>query len=115
MWLGWRVTTVGDVNGDGFSDVMVSGKFYDELFHDHGEVWLFYGSAAGLSATPDWIATAGVDEAFGCALGAAGDVNAELNDHAQSMRMRFSGCTPMRRAFPSAERGAGAHGSSPPP
>ena len=80
VWLGWRVTTVADVNGDGFSDVMVSGKFFDELYHDHGEVWLFYGSTAGLSATPDWIATAGVDEAFGCALGAAGDVNADGYD-----------------------------------
>ena len=64
-WLGWQVATAGDVNGDGFSDVLVSGPFYNQQFIDYGEVWLFYGSATGLSATPDWIATHGADVRFG--------------------------------------------------
>ncbi|MFC1572242.1 FG-GAP-like repeat-containing protein [Candidatus Eisenbacteria bacterium] len=79
-WLGWQVATAGDVNGDGFSDVLVSGRFHDEGFTDHGEVWLFHGSAAGLSSTPDWIATSVAGDRFGCSIGTAGDVNADGYD-----------------------------------
>jgi hypothetical protein len=43
-----------DVNGDGYKDVIVGDRDYDYLYarDDNGRAWLFYGSAAGLSATP---------------------------------------------------------------
>jgi hypothetical protein len=44
---------VGDLNGDGYSDVAIGASHYD---HDsqHGRVYVFYGSPSGLSAIPDW-------------------------------------------------------------
>lgn len=89
--LGRQVTTAGDVNGDGFSDVLVSGTFYNEQFIDQGEVWLFYGSPAGLSSTPDWIATRGTGVQFGASIGAAGDVNADGYDDVVIGAYNFSG------------------------
>ena len=43
-----------DVNGDGYQDVLVGDRDYDYQYarDDNGRAWLFYGSAAGLSATP---------------------------------------------------------------
>ena len=49
-----QVRGVGDVNGDGFDDVLVGAPRYDDLLVDQGAAWLFLGSASGLSATPSW-------------------------------------------------------------
>ncbi len=49
--LGHRVQWVGDVDGDGYDDVMVSTL---------STVELFLGSASGLVSTPDWIFEPGV-------------------------------------------------------
>lgn len=45
----YEVTALGDVNGDGFDDVLISGGDTRAL----GTAALFLGSATGLSATPD--------------------------------------------------------------
>ena len=45
----------GDVNGDGFSDVVVGAASYDGGQADEGRVYVFYGSSAGPGATPSWI------------------------------------------------------------
>ena len=47
-----RVAAGCDVNGDGYGDVLVSGREYDSLALDNGRAWLFYGSASGLGTTP---------------------------------------------------------------
>ena len=67
----------GDVNGDGFSDVVVGASSYDGGQADEGRAYVFYGSAAGPAAAPSWIeecdqASAG----FGSAV-AVGDVNGD--------------------------------------
>ncbi|NTV46319.1 MAG: T9SS type A sorting domain-containing protein, partial [Chlorobiales bacterium] len=66
--LGWKVGTAGDVNGDGYSDVIVSTYF-------HNVVYVCYGSASGVSTTPSW--TASGIASFGWAAGTAGDVNGD--------------------------------------
>ncbi len=80
--LGWAAGTAGDVNDDGFSDVLVGAPLYDEGGRpDAGKVWVFLGSSTGLSSTPIW-STAG-DQAgaeLGYALGIAGDVNGDGHD-----------------------------------
>ena len=43
-----------DVNGDGFSDVLVGEPFHDGVFADEGRVLLYLGSPAGLAASPTW-------------------------------------------------------------
>lgn len=74
---GWSVGTAGDVNGDGFSDVIVGADLYDNGLGDEGRAYVYHGSAAGLS-TPAWTAALGqVSAHFGFAVGTAGDVNAD--------------------------------------
>ena len=67
-----------DINGDGFSDVVVGAPRYDNGQADEGRVYVYYGSPSGLAATPGW--TAESDQAganFGEAVASAGDVNAD--------------------------------------
>jgi hypothetical protein len=44
----------GDVNGDGYDDVIASDASYTDVAFNDGGVFLFYGSVSGLSTTPDW-------------------------------------------------------------
>ncbi len=78
LGIGTSVATAGDVNGDGYSDIIVGAPYYDNGQTDEGRVFVFYGSATGLSATPDW--TAEIDQAyalFGYSVNCAGDVNGD--------------------------------------
>ncbi len=52
--LGWSVAGVGDVDGDGFGDLLVSAPDLDGAQADQGEVALYLGSATGLAAVADW-------------------------------------------------------------
>ena len=54
--MGRAATSAGDVNGDGYGDVIVGAETYDHGQVDEGRVYLFYGSPAGLSPTPNWSA-----------------------------------------------------------
>jgi hypothetical protein len=75
---GCSVATAGDVNGDGYSDVIVGACYYDDGETDEGRAYVYHGSAAGLSASPSW--TAQSDQAyaqFGISVAAAGDVNGD--------------------------------------
>ena len=77
-WFGWSVGTAGDVNGDGYDDLVVGAVQYDHGQTDEGRVFVFYGSANGLSASADWTAEGNQDTAyFGTAAGTAGDVNGD--------------------------------------
>jgi hypothetical protein len=72
------VSTAGDVNGDGYSDVIVGADWYDNGQTDEGRAFVYHGSASGLSASASW--TAESDQAssfFGNSVSAAGDVNGD--------------------------------------
>jgi hypothetical protein len=77
--LGWSVATAGDVNGDGFADVIVGAPLYDGSQFNQGRAVVHYGSAAGLGAgVADWMAEIDQDSArFGWSVGSAGDVNGD--------------------------------------
>jgi hypothetical protein len=76
------VAGAGDVNGDGYADVIVGADGYDNGQADEGAAFVFLGGASGISdATP---ATAGAqleadqaDAALGLAVAGAGDVNGD--------------------------------------
>jgi hypothetical protein len=75
---GASVATAGDVNGDGFSDVIVGAWKFDNGHSDEGRAFLFLGSPEGLSLTPAWTAESDQTNArFGVSVGCAGDVNAD--------------------------------------
>jgi hypothetical protein len=71
------ISTAGDVNNDGYSDVIVGAPNYLAP-SDNGRAWMFLGSASGLSPTPSWTVTGGNTGArFGHAVAFAGDVNGD--------------------------------------
>jgi hypothetical protein len=75
---GLSVGTAGDVNGDGFSDVIVGAKYFDNGETNEGRAFVYHGSAGGLSVTANWTAEGDQAEAyFGNAVAAAGDVNGD--------------------------------------
>ena len=75
---GYSVASAGDVNGDGFSEVIVGAYVYDNGQTNEGRAYLYRGSAAGLSAAPVWTAEGNQAEAFyGRSVASAGDVNGD--------------------------------------
>ncbi|MCB9689948.1 MAG: FG-GAP repeat protein, partial [Alphaproteobacteria bacterium] len=85
---GQSVASAGDVNGDGYDDVVVGAGSFSLLAGGEGAVFLYFGSAAGLSLTPDWFVTSGhgdenaydIGAHLGTSVGSAGDVNGDGYD-----------------------------------
>jgi hypothetical protein len=73
-YFGFPVQTAGDVNGDGYSDVMIGANGYLSFT---GRAYLYLGSAGGLSATPAFTVTGTPQAGVGAAVGTAGDVNGD--------------------------------------
>ncbi len=76
---GCSVASAGDVNGDGYSDVIIGANSYDDVFANEGRAFVYYGSAAGLPGTPD-ITLDGANQLnaiFGNSVASAGDVNGD--------------------------------------
>ena len=67
------------MNGDGYHDVAVNARNYDGGQTDEGKVFVFYGSASGLSTNPDWQFETGQASARVGGLD-AGDVNGDGYD-----------------------------------
>ena len=75
---GWSVGTAGDVNGDGYADVVVGARFHSETFFEEGRTYVFHGSASGPAAAAHWIVDGGEAKAsLGWRVGTAGDVNGD--------------------------------------
>ena len=81
-YFGYSVNTAGDVDGDGFDDVIVGAYAYDitgtPTFTDAGRAYVYYGSGEGLSQNPAWIFSGDKASAYvGVSVGTAGDVNGD--------------------------------------
>ncbi|GAB4222361.1 MAG: hypothetical protein Kow0062_19400 [Acidobacteriota bacterium] len=98
---GYSVATAGDVDADGYSDVVVGAYTYDTGQTDAGRVYLYRGSASGLSATPSWTADGDQGWAYlGCSVATAGDVNGDgFSDIIVGARAYDNGETDEGRAY----------------
>jgi len=77
-FLGYSVASAGDVNGDGFSDVIVGGHFYDNGESNEGGAFVYHGSAGGINTTA--VATLECNQLnahMGYSVASAGDVNGD--------------------------------------
>ncbi|MEO6539667.1 MAG: T9SS type A sorting domain-containing protein, partial [Ferruginibacter sp.] len=77
---GISVSTAGDVNGDGYSDVVIGASYYDDGANtEEGRAFVYHGSSGGLSTSPNTT----LDDAnqasarFGVSVSVAGDVNGD--------------------------------------
>ncbi|HVN39423.1 MAG TPA: integrin alpha [Myxococcota bacterium] len=80
--LGWSVAGAGDVNGDGYADVIVGAQYYDAGETDEGAAFVFLGSASGIANGNPATASAVLqsnqaNSGFGSSVAGAGDVNGD--------------------------------------
>ncbi len=83
---GWSVAGAGDVDGDGYDDVIVGAIHDDDNAWDAGAVYLYYGGASGIDpATESKLLLSSsacaymacYRQQFGYSVAGAGDVNAD--------------------------------------
>lgn len=75
-FFGISVSTAGDVNKDGYADVIIGAHYFDNGETNEGRVFIYLGSASGLGKTPFFTAEGDqVNAFFGKAVACAGDVN----------------------------------------
>jgi hypothetical protein len=74
---GFAAASAGDVNADGFGDVIVGAPFHDGAGTARGKAYLYLGSASGIGSEV-WSAVGDVDnDHYGWSVASAGDVNAD--------------------------------------
>lgn len=83
-WLGQRVSNAGDINGDGFDDVILAARFTAD---NAGAAYVVFGSDQGFSDSIDLSALDGSDgfrfrgvffeEVLGTSISSAGDMNGD--------------------------------------
>lgn len=72
---GHVVSTGGDINGDGYSDILVGAPYHSSL---RGSVYVYMGSSTGINTTAALILDGPAEGSqFGNAIASAGDVNGD--------------------------------------
>src|SRR5690606_37584382 len=80
--LGGSVASAGDVNGDGYADVIVGARLYDRGQTDEGAAFVFLGGPSGVASGNPATAHAVLESdqasaALGSSVASAGDVNGD--------------------------------------
>jgi len=88
---GGQVSGAGDVNGDGYDDLLVSSPKYANGQSEEGLVQLFLGSAAGPEASASWsVESDRAYSGFGSAIAGVGDLNGDGIDDIAIGAPRYS-------------------------
>jgi len=83
---GTSVSGAGDVNGDGYDDILIGARSNDEGVADSGQTYVFLGSSTGwkmdtsLSTADASFIGEAVDDQLGTSVSGAGDVNGDGYD-----------------------------------
>ncbi|HUV37633.1 MAG TPA: integrin alpha, partial [Patescibacteria group bacterium] len=78
---GYSVAGAGDVNDDGYDDIIIGAHGYDNPEMGEGRAYVYHGSASGPSPSPSWIGEIDLaDNNFGVSVDCAGDVNGDGYD-----------------------------------
>lgn len=78
---GWAFSSAGDINGDGFDDLVVGVRYDDTTASSAGKVVVYLGSSSMLDTTPHAILYGeNADDYFGYSVDGAGDVNGDGYD-----------------------------------
>ena len=77
--MGYSVASAGDMNRDGYVDILVGACNYSNDQLEEGAAFLYLGSPSGYPTSPSWTAEGGQPYAhFGFSVSSAGDVNHDL-------------------------------------
>ena len=77
-WFGKSVASAGDVNGDGFSDIIVGSPFNDAGGNNAGRSYIYFGGTSlFINTAPDIVMTGKPVDQFGWAVANAGDFNGD--------------------------------------
>src|SRR5262249_19327079 len=75
---GMSVASAGDVNGDGYADIIIGAPEATHGQGAEGQAYLYYGSAGGIQTTPAWVTQPDQGAAqYGYSVASAGDVNGD--------------------------------------
>lgn len=99
--LGWSVASAGDVNGDGYADVIVGAPAADSVQTNVGQAYVSHGSPIGIGGLFGAVLDGGQRDALlGESVGSAGDVNGDgFADVIVGARLYDSGQTDEGAAF----------------
>ncbi|MBS1665974.1 MAG: FG-GAP repeat protein [Bacteroidetes bacterium] len=76
---GFSVSSAGDVNGDGYGDIIVGAPGVSTKFSMGGAAYIYLGSGGGITTTtiPDTLYGQSGDAVFGVSVASAGDINGD--------------------------------------
>ncbi|MBD3219997.1 T9SS type A sorting domain-containing protein [bacterium] len=77
---GYSVASAGDVDGDGYDDVLVGMPSHEGGLYENGRVYLYYGSPSGVQTTGSWYADSDLSSRFGFSVATAGDIDGDGHD-----------------------------------